>query len=89
MGRATHILPLPLRGLKFNVKTGLYEIAQGDSSFHLNYSQVNEVKVFFSRSGETDFSLDRWYNSLSSFAKKSINRTGNVEKDNNGFYPDE
>ena len=45
------------------------------------YEQFNQLKVAHS-------TIEEWYNNLDRFAEKKIIRYGNVNIENNGFYPD-
>ena len=89
MRRAKHSLPFAFKELKYNLETGFYDITQAGINYHLTHGQVNDVKIFFSGSGETDYDLNRWFMSLNIFERKAVKRSGDIHFEHNGFYPDE
>ena len=61
--------------------SGVYKFEEKGITYDLNYEQLNELKAAHS-------TIEQWYNNLDRFAKKNIIRYGNVNIDDNGFYPD-
>ena len=60
---------------------GVYKFEENGTTYDLNYEQFNELKA-------AHRTIEQWYNNLDRFAKKNIIRYGNVNIEDNGFYPD-
>lgn len=75
--------------LKLNIKTGLYEGSENNILFQLTFVQMNDLKIYCRVSqGSLIPTLETWYNSLTSYSKRSV-RIIKDEIEDNGYYPDE
>ncbi len=70
-----------LKGLLKQSIPGMYKLEDNGITYDLNYEQFNQLKAAHS-------TIEEWYNNLDRFAKKNITRYGNVNIEDNGFYPD-
>jgi len=70
-----------LKGLLKQSIPGMYKLEENGITYDLNYEQFNQLKAAHSP-------IEEWYNNLDRFAKKNIVRYGNVNIEDNGFYPD-
>ncbi len=72
-----------------NLKTGYYEATENNVLYQLNFSQMNDLKIYCRvyQVGKTP-TIEGWYNELTSYSRKQVKvtRPGIEETD---FYPDE
>ena len=79
--RARKPATIYLKGLLKQSISGVYKLEENGITYELIYEQFNQVKAAHS-------TIEEWYRNLDRFAKKEIIRYGNVNIEDNGFYPD-
>lgn len=87
----TSVLHPALKGrVIFNNITNLYEIKEKGITYGMPFTEFQYFKQYFGKSGTmiNDNSIEIWYSSLDRTSKKSITRSGKVQGENDGFYPD-
>lgn len=70
-----------LKGLLKPSQPGIYKLEENDITYELNYEQFNHLKT-------AHCTIEEWYSQLDRFTKKQIIRYGNIQTEDNGFYPD-
>lgn len=85
--RPRNQLNLSLRGLQYNPKTGYYEVTEAGITYQLTFSQMNDLKTYYSGSQGYTPTFSAWYNSLDRFAKKEIKLAG-TSPAADYFFPD-
>jgi len=73
--------------LQFNSSTGLYDGEENGITYHLTFSQMNDMKNHYRGSVGNSPTLIDWYNSLTRPEKKAIKRTGAPQQPDD-FTPD-
>ena len=90
MPRPRHSVPISIKDLQYNPKTGKYEISEFGVTYQMDLEHTRSLKSFFKDisirgKGAT---ISDWYNELERETKKEINRIGSIEIDCD-FYPDQ
>lgn len=81
MPRPRNPVPIQFRDLKFNIKSGKYEITENGITYLLNYRHMNMIKEKGIRT------MEQFYADQDLATKKEIIRIGLPEQKDD-FYPD-
>lgn len=81
MPRPRKPIPSQFRDLKFNIKSGKYEITEDGITYLLDYRHMNMIKE------KGIHTMEQFYADLDMATKKEIIRLGLPEKKDD-FYPD-
>ena len=86
--RAKLTLP-PYIKLSLNFKTCLYEATENGVTYHLTFSQMNDLKIYCRESyGSLSPTVETWYNNLTSYSRKEV-RVYKPGIEFTDFYSDE
>jgi hypothetical protein len=83
-------MPPPLRELRYNPKSGFYEIQEDGITYKMRLEETREIKHYFRSSTVALYpTVADWYRLTNRVIRKQIMREGDVLADeSNGFYPD-
>ncbi len=86
-------MPPALWQLKFNPKSGFYEIQEEGITYKMQLEETRSLKDYFkdfrTEGGVQYPMVSGWYSDLANNSKKKVSREGKVRPgENNGFYPD-
>lgn len=70
-----------IKGLLKQSVPGIYKLEENGITYKLTYEQFNQLK-------HAHCTIEQWYNNLDRFAKKKVIRYGNINVEDNDFYPD-
>ena len=84
--RAKLTLPWHIK-VNLNLKTGFYEGVENGVTYQLNFSQMNDLKIYCRLNHGSIPTLETWYNDLSSFSRKAV-KTIRPEFEETEFFPD-
>lgn len=86
MRRAKHPRAYALLGMKWNGKTGLYEISEAGITYGMSLEVTRSIKDYF-RVNEKNTVAD-WYKQLPKGEKATVTRVGYQEAQDSDFYAD-
>ena len=89
MPRPRHSVPISLKDLQYNPKTGKYEISEFGVTYQMDLEHTRNLKQFFQGILKRGYgsTIADWYNKLDHATKKEIIRIGTIQT-NQDFYPD-
>lgn len=86
--RPRHPLPLFLKDLAYNPKSGKYEVSENGISYSMDLEQTRLLKEYFSGFYPgCNRSISDWFNKLGKETKKRVYRDGPINSITD-FYPD-
>ena len=88
MTRPRHPLPLFLKDLAYNPKSGKYEVSENGNIYSMDLEQTRLLKEYFRGFHvSSNKTVSNWYNKLPNIEKKRVYREGpiNIKTD---FFPD-
>lgn len=93
MSRARKPMPCTLWDLRFNAKSGYYEMTEDGILYQMEIEETRLVRDYYSdfvpdRKTDTYPTLSQWYKDLPKEIKKRVQRIGEITEEANGFYPD-
>lgn len=89
MRRPKLSMPLELKNLQRDIKTGKYLISENGITYAMDLEQTRLLKEYYKfQNFDGKCTLEAWYRDLSKFDKAAIIRTGDIERPTDDFIPD-